>query len=86
MFVIGLALLFVPFLYNPNALQLATLRRDYSLWALWAAADGGTDGRATSASNPNPNPNRITLALALALTLTRRRRLGLVGRLVGAWY
>ena len=32
MFVIGFALLFVPFLYNPNTLQLRTLRRDWQLW------------------------------------------------------
>ena len=50
MFVIGLALLFVPFLYNPNALQLTTLRRDYTLWAAWAAADGGAAGGAVTAS------------------------------------
>ena len=50
MFVIGLALLFVPFLYNPNALQLTTLRRDYTLWATWVAADGGAAGGAVTAS------------------------------------
>ena len=50
MFVIGLALLFVPFLYNPNALQLTTLRRDYTLWAAWVAADGGAAGGAATAS------------------------------------
>ena len=50
MFVIGLALLFVPFLYNPNALQLTTLRRDYTLWAAWVAADGGAAGGAVTAS------------------------------------
>jgi hypothetical protein len=39
MFVIGFSLLFVPFLYNPNTLQLATLRRDWRLWAEWVSAE-----------------------------------------------
>ena len=48
--VVGLALLFVPFLYNPNGFHLATVCSDARLWRQWVSTDGlgGARGGARS--------------------------------------
>ena len=60
MFVIGFALLFVPFLYNPNTLQLATLRRDWRLWAEWVSAEHSA---AAGGRGRGHRPGRVVVRL-----------------------
>ena len=40
LWVIALSLIYVPFLYNPNALQLAQIGADLRQWRAWASRDG----------------------------------------------
>ena len=40
LWLIGLALLYVPFLYNPNALRLASFCEDLALWREWVSPSG----------------------------------------------
>ena len=40
LWLIGFALIYVPFLYNPNALKLSTVCRDLAKWRVWASREG----------------------------------------------
>ena len=40
LWLIGFALIYVPFLYNPNALKLSTVCRDLADWRTWVSRDG----------------------------------------------
>ena len=76
LWLIALSLLFVPFLYNPNALQLAALRSDVIQLREWLSTSGvGNDPRVTwrvwwEATTPLPNAHGTATLVGQALMAT----------------